>query len=150
MNLQIRSNINKIRYLNFRPYIDNVDILPSTPNDLGYYFKMLGTECPLIRCTLLDNGFIESNCSTKEWTILFSSVSIKQNIYQNLKKYQKLNHFPRSIEITRKDLLYKNITKMQGNHHIKAYNFVPQSFILPQDYSFLEEVYINIKSNLCR
>ena len=89
---------------------------------------------------MLDNGFNESNCSFKEWTVLFSSGSIKQQVYQNLKKYQKINHFPRSTEITRKDLLYKNIAKMQGNHHLKAFNFVPQSYILPQDYSFLEEV----------
>ena len=93
----------------------------------------------------MDNGFNESNSSTKEWTVLFSSGTIKQNIYQNLKKYQKLNHFPRSTEITRKDLLYKNISKMQGKN-LKAFNFVPQIFILPQDYSFLEEVnhYLNI------
>jgi tubulin polyglutamylase TTLL5 len=53
--------------------------------------------------------------------------------------YQKVNHFPKSFEITRKDLLYHNLTKAGGRHK-GLYNFVPRSYVLPSESSrFLEE-----------
>ena len=130
----------KIRYLNFRPYIDSLDTINIIQRDYGYYYKFLGSEINLLKFTLIDNGFIEANAN--DWTVLFSSGSIKQNIYQNLRKYQKVNHFPRSFELTRKDLLYKNVSKFQVQNNIKTLNFIPNSYILPQDFSYLEEVTI--------
>jgi len=86
----------------------------------------------------MDNGFVET--STNDWTLLISSGSIKEDVYKNLRKYQKVNHFPRSTELTRKDLLYKNVAKFQANNNnLKSLNFIPHSYVLPQDFSYLEE-----------
>jgi len=42
--------------------------------------------------------------------------------------------------MTRKDLMYRNIAKMQIKHGITNFNFVPVTFILPAEMSyFLEE-----------
>jgi tubulin polyglutamylase TTLL5 len=129
-----------MRYLDFRPYIDDIDQKLKTPKDLGYYYKMLGADCKLIKNTLEDNGLKEATTGNN-FTLLWSSGAIKPEVYKNLKKYQKINHFPKSKEITRKDFLYKNICKLQS--HLKAnqkdFNFIPESFILPNEHKFLEE-----------
>jgi len=148
----------KIRYLNFRPYIDlpknkdenykNIDTEISdsisiafntfNSNPVNYYFKFLGNECLLIRRLLEDNGFIECR-GNEEWTILWSSGHIKLSNYEKLNKYQKMNHFPRSNEITRKDLLYKNLSKLKELFPGTKFDFFPESYILPNEYTFLKE-----------
>ncbi len=127
-----------MRYLDFRPYIDNIDQKIKTPKDLGYYYKML-SDCKLIKNTLEDNGFRESK--SNNFTLLWSSSAIKPEVYKNLKKYQKVNHFPKSNEITRKDSLYKNICKLQIHLQAnqKQFNFIPESYILPNEHQFLQE-----------
>ena len=45
----------------------------------------------------------------------------------------KVNKFPRMVEITRKDMLYKHIARMQSSYGMRYFDFVPKSFILPQD-----------------
>ena len=44
---------------------------------------------------------------------------------------QKINHFPRSCEITRKDRLYKNVQRMGKEKGKLAFNFLPQTFVMP-------------------
>ncbi len=76
------------------------------------------------------------------FTLLWSSSPIKPEVFKCLKKYQKVNHFPKSGEITKKDSLYKNIRKLQT--HVKGSNkefyFIPESFILPNEHMFLQEL----------
>lgn len=53
-----------------------------------------------------------------------------------LKDYQRVNHFPETSEITRKDGLARNLNLMQ-KHFPGEYNFYPRSWILPaQDSAF--------------
>ena len=125
-----------IRYLDFRPYLDSIDIPPQTPKDQGYYFKIVSSDGRLIKCTLEDNGLVETN--SNNWCLFWSSSAIKSNVYLKLKEYQKVNHFPRSAEITRKDLLYKNLARMQSMYK-NMYNFVPISFLLPNEHPQLQE-----------
>ena len=54
-----------------------------------------------------------------------------------MKKHQKVNHFPRSIELTRKDFLANQIHRMQEIHGKHNFNFWPQTFILPKEYDLL-------------
>ena len=158
---KLRSKI-KIRYLNFRPYIDlpkypeeeinkNIDtencesisLLSNcntiNTNQVNYYFKLLGNGCLLVKKLLEDNGFIESSNRNEEWTIAWSSGHIKLNDYEKLHKYQKMNHFPRSNELTRKDLLYKNLSKLKELFPGTKFDFLPESYILPNEYTFLKD-----------
>ena len=169
----------KIRYLNFRPYIDLPTILPkiyennknleqennaninnsdsvsiSTYNNVNnvsqishfsqnnnstqYYFKLIGNESLLVKKLLEDNGFIQSKGS-ENWTIAWSSGHIKLNSYENLSKYQRINHFPRSNELTRKDLLYKNLSKLKELFPGTKFDFLPESYILPNEFTFLKD-----------
>ena len=131
--------IDSVRYLEFRPFIDDIDQKIKTPKDLGYYYKILGSECRLIKNTLEDNGFKET--TGNNFSILWSSPAIKPEVFKHLKRYQRVNHFPKSGEITKKDNLYKNIRKLQS--HVqgtqKQFNFIPESYILPNEQMFLQE-----------
>ena len=48
--------------------------------------------------------------------------------------YMKINHFPKSYEITRKDLMLQNLSKMK-NKYPSHYSFFPVTYILPQEAS---------------
>ena len=49
------------------------------------------------------------------------------------RNYQKINHFPASSEISRKDSLARNLAKMQP-YFPSEFNFFPKSWILPAEY----------------
>ena len=50
-----------------------------------------------------------------------------------------MNHFPRSHEITKKDSLFKNISRMQTLHGKRFYSFVPDTYVIPQEVQVLSE-----------
>ncbi len=144
--IKYMNDLNGMRYLDFRPYIDNFPILKEreichpSKRDTGYHFKIVGSESLLVRYLLEDNGFLEVTKPEQEWSIMWASSSIKKKVYSKLKPYQKVNHFPRNSEITRKDLLYKNISKFKTLFpNKKNFGFIPDSYILPNEKNFLED-----------
>mmetsp|Transcript_16544 Transcript_16544/g.28350 ORF Transcript_16544/g.28350 Transcript_16544/m.28350 type:complete len:446 (+) Transcript_16544:151-1488(+) len=91
---------------------------------------------------------VESNIE-EDWDIYWSSVgSIKQIFGESgvrLTGGQLVNHYPNHFELTRKDLLVKNIKRYQkqvkrdGGPQEGA-DIIPSTFVLPQDYMlFVEE-----------
>jgi Tubulin-tyrosine ligase family. len=64
---------------------------------------------------------------------------MRSQVYQNLTNNQKVNHFPRTHEITKKDSLFKNISKMQSLYGKRHYNFIPETYVLPVDAHLLSE-----------
>lgn len=48
--------------------------------------------------------------------------------------FQRVNHFPRSYELTRKDRLAKNCERMAQNKSAKMFDFIPRSFMMPSEY----------------
>lgn len=146
-------NENAMRYLKFRPVIDSATSKIKTPLDLGYYYRISCTESALIKNTLDDNGFRDilhpfnkfKGKTQKETNpnslvlIFWTGMPLKGNQYKTLTPFQKVNHFPRSGEITRKDYLYRNIQRLAELHSQKDFNFMPKSFILPGETKFLED-----------
>ncbi|NWV69478.1 TTLL4 polyglutamylase, partial [Malurus elegans] len=61
--------------------------------------------------------------------------------FKSIREHQKLNHFPGSFQIGRKDRLWRNLLKMQARCGKKEFNFFPQSFILPQDIKLLRKAW---------
>uniref|UniRef100_A0ABM5F7Q0 Tubulin monoglutamylase TTLL4 isoform X1 n=1 Tax=Pogona vitticeps TaxID=103695 RepID=A0ABM5F7Q0_9SAUR len=61
--------------------------------------------------------------------------------FRVIREHQKLNHFPGSFQIGRKDRLWRNISKMQLRFGKREFNFLPQSFILPQDIKLLRKAW---------
>ncbi|XP_014386544.1 PREDICTED: LOW QUALITY PROTEIN: tubulin polyglutamylase TTLL4 [Myotis brandtii] len=66
---------------------------------------------------------------------------MKSSSFRSLRGHQKLNHFPGSFQIGRKDRLWRNLSRMQNCFGKKEFSFFPQSFILPQDAKLLRKTW---------
>lgn len=100
---------------------------------LNITYKFMNTETKLLKKIFVRHGLTEAD-GDQNFNILWTGVHMKPDILRNLTPYQRVNHFPRSYELTRKDRLYKNIEKMQHLRGFKHFDIVPQSFVLPIEY----------------
>ena len=136
-------NISNKKFLIFRPYIDPMNIRPHKPVDKGYYFKFYnGVNVPLVRYTFEDNGFKHAEERTQEWTVCWACSNIKSVLYQSLTRNQKVNHFPKSTEMTRKDCMYRHLARLKEMHGEKHFKFLPLTFILPAEMLGLQEAMV--------
>ena len=127
------------KYLLFKPFLEPMNQPPASPPDRGYYFRLMNSDTRLIKYLLEDNGFIEVPPNHTGWTISWFGGHAKASDYQTMTRYQRVNRFPKMHEITRKDLMYKNIAKMQSLHGARNFDFAPKTFILPQEAGELEQ-----------
>ncbi|XP_037943230.1 probable beta-tubulin polyglutamylase [Teleopsis dalmanni] len=88
-------------------------------------YKFMQTETRLIRKIFNRHGLTEVQ-KDENFSILWTGVHIKPDILRNLAPYQRVNHFPRSYELTRKDRLYKNIVHLQHLHGFRMYFLAQQ------------------------
>lgn len=101
-------------------------------------YKMQKTESKLIRRVLEFHGFEETNGS--DWNLMWMGVHLKPYMMSGLHKYQKINHFPRTYELTRKDKMYANIKRMRDKFGPKPWDFCPRTFNLPLEWNlFLDD-----------
>ncbi|XP_062123780.1 tubulin polyglutamylase ttll-5 isoform X1 [Drosophila sulfurigaster albostrigata] len=99
-------------------------------HQLKITYKFIQTETKLLRKIFNVHGLTEVQ-GDSNFNLLWTGVHMKLDTLRNLALYQRVNHFPRSYELTRKDRLYKNIERMQHLRGMKHFDIVPQSFILP-------------------
>nr|XP_015205808.1 PREDICTED: tubulin polyglutamylase TTLL5 [Lepisosteus oculatus]XP_015205809.1 PREDICTED: tubulin polyglutamylase TTLL5 [Lepisosteus oculatus] len=97
-------------------------------------YKIVRTESRLVRSILTVHGFHEVHPNSNDFNLMWTGSHLKPYLLRNLQDFQKVNHFPRSYELTRKDRLYKNIQRMQQTHGFKNFHIVPQTFVLPSEY----------------
>uniref|UniRef100_UPI00398F473B tubulin polyglutamylase TTLL5 isoform X2 n=1 Tax=Pristiophorus japonicus TaxID=55135 RepID=UPI00398F473B len=100
-------------------------------------YKIVRTESRLVRSILTVHGFHEVHPNSNDFNLMWTGSHLKPYLLRTLLEFQKVNHFPRSYELTRKDRLYKNIQRMQQTHGFKHFNIVPQAYILPSEYQEL-------------
>ena len=96
-------------------------------------YKVFRGDNKLVRSLLEANCF--THTETHEWNILWSSGACKQYLYEGLNEYQKINHFPASQELTRKDRLAVNVRKMQERFSRQYFDFIPDTFVLPEQWA---------------
>jgi tubulin polyglutamylase TTLL1 len=89
--------------------------------------------------------------SGHDWNIYWASVHTVRQIFSaesgvRLTDIQLINHFPNHYELTRKDLMVKNIKRYlkdvakAPNNGVAPPDFVPVTYLLPADYTlFVEE-----------
>jgi hypothetical protein len=111
----------------------------------------------LFRNTILDvfkqKGWVETTSET-DWDIYWTNKEWIRNIFDriHLDNHQKVNHFRNFYELTRKDLLIKNLKRTKRELIKKGltgeaegnYSFFPDTFSLPAEYSLFVE---SFKSN---
>jgi len=86
-----------------------------------------------------------------DWNFYWANVHTIKNIFNpdsgiRLTDYQLCNHFPNHYELTRKDLMVKNVKRYRkeveketGSDASGFLDFVPVTFTLPADYSLFAE-----------
>lgn len=66
------------------------------------------------------------------WNLYWTDLSISIERCKEMKRFQRINHFPGMLEICRKDLLARNLNRMLKLFP-KDYNFFPKTWCLPAD-----------------
>ncbi|XP_030130574.4 tubulin polyglutamylase TTLL5 isoform X1 [Taeniopygia guttata] len=97
-------------------------------------YKIVRTDSRLVRSILTAHGFHEVHPNSSDYNLMWTGSHLKPCMLRSLTDVQKVNHFPRSYELTRKDRLYKNVCRMQVTHGFKTFHILPQTFILPTEY----------------
>ncbi|XP_015774743.1 PREDICTED: tubulin polyglutamylase TTLL5-like [Acropora digitifera] len=98
-------------------------------------YKFVKTECKLVRSILGVHCFKEVHPNSSNFNLMWTGSHIKPHTLRGLQDFQKVNHFPRSYELTRKDKLYKNIQRMQHSKGVKHFDFIPESYIIPEEFN---------------
>lgn len=99
----------------------------------GLTYKFVKTECRLLRQLLEGHGFREVHTNSNDFNVMWSGCHVKPYTLRGLTELQKVNHFPRSYEITRKDRLYKNVMRMRQTMGAKHFDFLPVTYVLPSE-----------------
>lgn len=61
--------------------------------------------------------------------------------FKAIGEHQKLNHFPGTFQIGRKDRLWRNLSRMQVRFGKQEFSFFPRTFVLPQDIKLLRKAW---------
>ncbi|KAJ9460138.1 Tubulin polyglutamylase ttll-4 [Diplonema papillatum] len=70
-----------------------------------------------------------------QWNVYWGK-RLKDEEYLKVNKYQRINHFPGTWKIGRKDMLLRGMHAMRRKHG-DAFEITPQSFLLPYDLALL-------------
>ena len=131
----------RIPYLLFRPTRYSLEELyeelphraSSAPWNLSVTFYR--TEVKLLQTILEDHGF--SSHPSRTCNLLWCGSHVKPALLLGLGEHQKVNHFPRIHDITRKDLMARTLNAMRQTHGALEYDFIPTTFVLPADTELL-------------
>lgn len=94
--------IGRRKYLKFRQLYELEK--PKGVSVPVYFYKMMN-NINIVRWTLEDNGFADSKSEKQEPSFIWSSGMPNVNTFNNMNRFQKINHFPNSNCLTRKDNL---------------------------------------------
>ncbi|KAJ8027366.1 putative tubulin polyglutamylase TTLL2 [Holothuria leucospilota] len=106
-----------------------------------------GSGSETVRSVLLDRGwkeFVEGEQNENDWNLSWRNSRYRQCDYDDLMSWQRLNHFPKTTAITKKDMLARNMKRMKGVYGASVFNFTPLAFNLPNDYTKFVAEYTKI------
>ncbi|XP_039757704.1 uncharacterized protein LOC120632021 [Pararge aegeria] len=120
--------------------MDSIKVIESShmpARVLKITYKLVNTETKLLHRLLQAHGLQEAPTDAKDFNLMWAGLHPKPDLLRSLTPYQRVNHFPRSYELTRKDKLFKNIEKMQYFRGLKHFDFIPTTFLMPAEYKEL-------------
>ena len=98
------------------------DVQNRIPSILTPSFRIEHTDAPVVRDTLLSNGMTAT--SGRDWLVQWSGPGLRDMAYHEMNEFQRVNHFPGSTELTRKDRLWMNFRDMAETFGSEAFDFV--------------------------
>ncbi|GJQ80119.1 hypothetical protein Trydic_g19400 [Trypoxylus dichotomus] len=127
-------------YINFNTF--DAQARYDLPQGRRHLKWKLSTITPiLVRKTLQNTGFLLVRKSN-EWLGTWGK-HMKSPLFKMLKEEQKLNHFPGTFQLGRKDRIWRNLQKLMLRFGQKEFGFMPQTFVLPQDLKLLKQTWVN-------
>lgn len=106
-------------------------------------FRIDRIHAPLVRETFLHNGFRPTK--GEDWLISWTGPRMRENIHRMMHEFQKVNHFPASTELTRKDRMWDNFQRMAQQMGSGQFDFVPETFVLPQQLRSFKHRYLKTR-----
>lgn len=105
--------------------------------------KLNETAPSILKQVLTESGwdiFNEETMEESEWHLNWKGSRFTKQEYQACKKNQRMNHFPGTSVVTRKEELNRLFKKLQCIHGQTIFDFTPLSFCVPNEYKkFLKE-----------
>lgn len=94
--------------------------------------------CPHPVLCLTDVNGLELHFSeTVEWIGIWGK-HMKSIMFRAIKDGQKMNHFPGTFQIGRKDRLWRNLQKLATKFGNKEFGIMPKTYVLPHDMKLLK------------
>ena len=99
----------------------------------------LGENAPdILREVCLERGWEEypgdGSQDDGDWNLWWKPQGFTAVEFEQCRPWQRLNHFPKSTNITRKDGLARNLRRMRTSYGGPIFDFFPITFILPNEY----------------
>ncbi|KAJ3110820.1 putative tubulin polyglutamylase ttll2 [Phlyctochytrium bullatum] len=114
------------------------DGLPEPPR---LVYRMAETGPQLLKDVFENLGWIPYvEGESQYWNLWWKGSRYRASEYESCKHFQRLNHFPNTAVITRKDNLFRTLKTMKAIYG-RAYDFFPQTFSLPNEYVKFVRVY---------
>lgn len=118
----------------------NEEVIPLPAEIRKLLVWKLSTITPIIiRQTVVRTGY-QLTRKNSDWVAMWGK-HMKSLQFQELKECQKVNHFPGSHNLGRKDNLLRNIRRARNIHGESTYNFLPETYILPKDIRLLRKAW---------
>nr|CAH7757616.1 unnamed protein product [Callosobruchus chinensis] len=131
---------------NIPPYIrfntHDAEVEYKVPGKRHFKWKLSTITPVIVRKTLTNSGFVlvrsEFTRESNQWLGTWGK-HMKSPMFKTLKDSQKLNHFPGTFQLGRKDRLWRNFQKMIAKFGYKEFGFLPLTYILPQELRLLKQ-----------
>ncbi|XP_077978246.1 tubulin monoglutamylase TTLL4-like [Glandiceps talaboti] len=124
--------------INFVTQYEKVATLPWELRKL-LKWRMSPITPHVVKNCIARSGF-RATKKSHEW-LGYWGKHMKAQGFKAIREYQKVNHFPGSFQIGRKDRLWRNLSKMQLHFGKKDFGFFPQTFVLPYDLKLLKRAW---------
>uniref|UniRef100_UPI00358F8D42 tubulin monoglutamylase TTLL4-like n=1 Tax=Myxine glutinosa TaxID=7769 RepID=UPI00358F8D42 len=131
-------------FTNIRPTVyfgtsdEKVKLLPTSRRKLLKWKKSPVT--PIIVKQAITRSHFTFTSDGRQWLLCWGK-HMHSPGFRFLLKHQKLNHFPGTFEIGRKDMLWQNLARLRKLFGHQEFGFFPQSFVLPFDLQELRLVW---------
>lgn len=134
-------------YLKFVSYDEATAQKIPAPIQKHLKWKLTSITPIVVKKTLTNSGFrlVKSECDTAEcpqeetveWIGIWGK-HMKSLMFRAIKDGQKMNHFPGTFQIGRKDRLWRNLQKLVAKFGDKEFGIMPKSYVLPHDLKLLK------------
>nr|XP_026497509.1 tubulin polyglutamylase ttll-4-like isoform X3 [Vanessa tameamea] len=134
-------------YLKFISHDETIPLKIPTAIQKHLKWKLTTITPIVVKKTLTNSGFrlVKSECDTAEcpqeetvdWIGIWGK-HMKSIMFRAIKDGQKMNHFPGTFQIGRKDRLWRNLQKLASKYGVAEFGIMPKTYVLPHDLKILK------------